>query len=207
MHIAQDLDGHVLAAVGAAEQVAKRTAGNLLVEGDVTRVQLPVAVRCAGGGLATGRHARVPEPGREGRGFELGGVVGLSMLADTTSSSRFSTPRRTPLHLRQLGQVLGRHALLRRRPRIGRAALAAGAGAAAAATAASDAAGPAHHGRRQLLKPPAEYVLQLLGAAAGPAIDDKDVEAEVIPRVEGVGLTDVEPQVTLAAGGLNAAVV
>ena len=58
----------------------------------------------------------------------------------------------------------------------------------------------AHHGRRQLLQPPRQHVLQLLGAAARPAVDHKHVQAEAVLGVEGVRLADVEPQVALRGG-------
>lgn len=92
-------------------------------------------------------------------------------------------PSPPPPHPRQHIQLLLRHPQLLLPRRGGRAA-----------------AGAAHHRRRQLLQPPAEHLLQLLCAAARPAVDHKHVQREAVLGVEGVRLADVQPKVALPAG-------
>ncbi len=83
VHVAQDLDRHILPAVHAAEEVAKRAARNLFVEDDVAGFQLPVvrrAPRCRGRRL------------RERAGGRQGFSVGLWLAPPETQSESSYLP-------------------------------------------------------------------------------------------------------------------
>lgn len=61
-------------------------------------------------------------------------------------------------------------------------------------------AGALRPGRRQLLQPLAEQLLQVLHARARPAIHHEHIQREAVRRVERVRLRDVQAQVPLRHG-------
>ena len=204
----------------AAQRRPHRTRGDLLVEDDFVGVQLPVVVRGAAGGLlrqgkrrGAGRGEPVGRQINEGCCWVVlllrGGLAHRSRQQSSAQASRRDgiscctgsthctshthtlppPPPPPPLlwctpHPRQHIQLLLRHPQLLRGGRSGRAA-----------------ARAAHHGRRQLLQPPAQHLLQLLSAAPRPAVDHKHVQREAVLGVEGVRLADVQPQVALQRSG------
>lgn len=178
---------------------SRRTRRNLLMEDDFVGVQLPIIVRRAGGGLLQGRVGRAP--GTTSAAAAV--AVRLHMPAYTPRCpdqqhrslscqlpayqyrSTFllvpcRLPAPSPPYPSQHVQLLLRHPQLLLACRGGRAA-----------------AGTAHHRRWQLLQPPAQHLLQLLCAAARPAVDHKHIQREAVLGVEGVRLADVQPKVAL----------
>ena len=172
--VAEDLDGDVGAAVGAAVEVSEGARGDALVADDFCGVELEVV---GGRGRARegrgrdeavggGGKAAVP-PVREGAAAARGGRAG---------GGRPSPDRRQRSHAGL---------------RVGSRSRAGVCGSSASSSSSSSSRRRVGPRGRQLRQPLGQDVLELVGGLSCPAVDDEDVEGEAVEGVEGVGLADV----------------